>query len=72
MKCMSLQFLQVGPVRGCERFTFRQVHLSMKNIESFDAEFGCFVDDGFNGHFWGSEMPIGISRDAQFDALFAR
>jgi len=44
----------------------------MENIEAFYAELGCFVDYGFNRHFCGFEMPIGISGDAELDALFVR
>src|ERR1043165_6892847 len=59
-------------MRGGERLFFRQVHLAMKNVEAFDAKFGGFIDHGFDGNFFGFEMPIGIGGDAEFDAFVAR
>lgn len=53
-----------------ERIALGQVHLAMEDVEAFDANLGGFIDDGFDGDFFGFEMPIGVGGDAELDAFF--
>jgi len=70
-KRVAFQFLQVRAVRGGQGVFFRDVHLAMKDVEAFHADFRGLIDDGFDGNFFGLKMPIGVSGDAQLDPLFA-
>jgi len=47
-KGLPLEFLQITPVLGRERFLLRQVHLLMQDVQPFSAEFGRLIDDGFD------------------------
>jgi hypothetical protein len=69
---VSFQFLQVRAVGSRKGFLFGQIHLPMENVEAFDAQFGRLINHSFDWHFFGFEMPIRVSRDTEFDALFAR
>src|SRR6516225_8954986 len=66
---MPFELSQIGAVLGSQRLLFGYVHLPVKDIDALDAELSSFVDDGFDGHFWIAEMPIGISANTQLNAF---
>ena len=68
----AFQPVAISASRGVERRLFLEVHLPVQNVHSADADAGGFLDHRFDGNFRRTEMPVGISGNAELDVVVAR
>src|SRR5262249_4425536 len=68
-KGVAFELLQIRTVAGAQWVSFRDVHLPMEDVDSFNADLGGFIDNRFDGDALGFKMPVRIRGDGQFNAL---
>jgi hypothetical protein len=66
---VAFKCLQVGSMFAGEGSLFGDIHLTVEDIDAFDAEGSCLVDDGFDGDPCRAEVPVGVGGDSEFEAL---